>query len=54
MEVRDALTTSPEKCTVVARYKKLIVGIALLSAPHETYITYVAVLPGWGRAGLAT
>lgn len=45
---------APEKCSVVARYKKLVVGIAVLSAPGETYITYVAVRPGWDYCGIAT
>lgn len=44
---------APDNCTVVARYKKLVVGCAILSAPGETYITYVAVRPGWDFARIA-
>ena len=52
--VRDSLEYSPEKCTIVATYKRLVVGVALLSSPQETYITYLAVRPGWDNAQIAT
>ncbi|KAJ3548910.1 hypothetical protein NM688_g5239 [Phlebia brevispora] len=54
IDVSDALQYSPEQCTVVAMYKNLVVGVALLSSPLETYITYLAVKPGWDNAHIAT
>ncbi|KAK7687796.1 hypothetical protein QCA50_009015 [Cerrena zonata] len=54
IEVSDSLQFSPEKCTIVATYKKLVVGCAFLSSPQETYITYLAVRPGWEGAQIAT
>jgi len=54
IDVSDALHYSPERCTVVATYKHLVVGVALLSSPIETYITYLAVRPGWENAQIAT
>ena len=50
----DALQYSPEKCTIIAMYKNLVVGAALLSSPQETYITYLAVRAGWENARIAT
>ncbi|KZT59503.1 hypothetical protein CALCODRAFT_523327 [Calocera cornea HHB12733] len=44
----------PEKCTVVATYKRLVVGVALLSGPREGYLMYLAVKAGWDAAGIAT
>lgn len=52
--VSDALEYSPEKCTVVATYKQLVVGAAFLSSPQETYITYLAVRAGWDNSQIAT
>ena len=52
--VSDSLDYSPERCTIVAMYKKMVVGVALLSSPQETYITYLAVKPGWDNAQIAT
>ncbi|KAI9313663.1 hypothetical protein DFJ73DRAFT_636488 [Zopfochytrium polystomum] len=37
--------------TVVALYKRLVVGCALMTA--SGYVTYVAVRSGWRRAGIA-
>ncbi|KAI0079108.1 hypothetical protein K474DRAFT_1673662 [Panus rudis PR-1116 ss-1] len=54
IDVSDALLYNPEKCTIVATYKKLVVGAAFLSSPQETYITYLAVKPGWDNAQIAT
>ncbi|OCH96331.1 hypothetical protein OBBRIDRAFT_787413 [Obba rivulosa] len=54
IDVSDALHYSPERCTIVATYKRLVVGVALLSSPVETYITYLAVRPGWENAQIAT
>lgn len=51
--VSDSLDHTPERCTVVATYKRLVVGIAILSSPRETYITYLAVKAGWNNAGIA-
>ena len=54
MVVSEALEYSPEKCTVVATYKQLVVGAAFLSSPQETYITYLAVRAGWDNSQIAT
>ncbi|KAI0653165.1 hypothetical protein C8Q70DRAFT_1048604 [Cubamyces menziesii] len=54
IDVSEALEYSPEKCTVVATYKQLVVGAAFLSSPQETYITYLAVRAGWDNSQLAT
>ncbi|KAI0705242.1 hypothetical protein BC835DRAFT_1261536 [Cytidiella melzeri] len=54
IDVSDSLEYSPERCTVVAMYKRMVVGVALLSSPQETYITYLAVKPGWDNAQIAT
>ncbi|KAJ8520306.1 hypothetical protein ONZ45_g2886 [Pleurotus djamor] len=54
INVRDSLDFSPERCTVVATYKCLVVGVAILSSPQETYITYLAVKAGWEGAQIAT
>lgn len=35
---------------MVAMYKKIVVGVAILSSPRETYITYLAVKAGWDKA----
>lgn len=49
-----ALEYSPETYTVVAMYKRLVVGIALISPPpDEAYITYLAVKSGWENSGIA-
>jgi hypothetical protein len=52
--VSDALQHAPEQATIIATYKRLVVGCALLSAPDEPYITYLAVRAGWERAQIAT
>ncbi|KAH9893525.1 hypothetical protein C8Q73DRAFT_536903 [Cubamyces lactineus] len=54
IDVSDALEYCPEKCTVVATYKQLVVGAAFLSSPQETYITYLAVRAGWDNSQIAT
>ncbi len=51
--VSDSLQYSPEKCTIVAMYKQLVVGAAFLSSPQETYITYLAVRSGWDNSQIA-
>lgn len=51
--VTDSLDHSPERCTIVASYKRLVVGVAILSSPRETYITYLAVRAGWDNVGIA-
>ena len=51
--VADSLDHFPERCTVVACYKRLVVGVAILSSPRETYITYLAVRAGWDNARIA-
>jgi hypothetical protein len=35
-------------------YKRLVVGVALLSEPQHAYMTYLAVRAGWERARIAT
>ena len=52
--VSDSLVYEPEKATVVATYKHLVVGVAILSSPIETYITYLAVRAGWDNSQIAT
>jgi len=54
IDVSDSLQNAPERCTVVASYKQLVVGVAFLSSPHETYITYLAVKAGWDNTQIAT
>ncbi|PIL25164.1 hypothetical protein GSI_13053 [Ganoderma sinense ZZ0214-1] len=54
IDVTDSLNYSPEKCTIVAMYKQLVVGAAFLSSPQETYITYLAVRSGWEYSQIAT
>jgi hypothetical protein len=51
--VSDSLEYSPERCTVVVCYEKLVVGVAIMSSPQETYITYLAVKAGWDKAHIA-
>lgn len=53
IDVSDFLDYSPERCTVVACYKRLVVGVAIMSSPQETYITYLAVKAGWDKAQVA-
>ncbi|THU92969.1 hypothetical protein K435DRAFT_820366 [Dendrothele bispora CBS 962.96] len=53
INVSDSLDYSPERCTVVALYKKLVVGVAIMSSPRETYITYLAVKSGWDNSQIA-
>lgn len=52
--VSDSSQHSPERCTIIAQYKKMVVGAALLSSPQETYITYLVVKPGWDNSQIAT
>lgn len=43
--------------TVVALYKKLVIGCAFLVPDvgyNEAYVSFMAVRPGWQRAGIAT
>jgi len=54
IDVRDSLLYQPELATVIATHKWLVVGIAILSSPQETYITYLAVKPGWDNSQIAT
>ncbi|KAF9485525.1 hypothetical protein BDN70DRAFT_927463 [Pholiota conissans] len=53
IDVADSLDYFPEKSTVVAMYKKNVVGIAIINSPIETYITYLAVKAGWDKAQIA-
>ncbi|KAJ3541883.1 hypothetical protein NMY22_g3710 [Coprinellus aureogranulatus] len=53
IDVSDSLDYQPEKVTVVAMYKRLVVGVAIMSSPQETYITYLAVKAGWDKAQIA-
>jgi hypothetical protein len=52
--VSDLLQLSPERCSVIAVYGKIVVGAALLSSPQEAYITYLAVRAGWDNSHIAT
>ncbi|KAI9510026.1 hypothetical protein F5148DRAFT_658941 [Russula earlei] len=54
IDVSDSLQHFPEQATIVAVYKSLVVGCAILSSPVETYITYLAVRAGWENAQIAT
>ncbi|KAJ7089891.1 hypothetical protein B0H15DRAFT_922693 [Mycena belliarum] len=54
IDVSDSLEYSPERCTIVAAHGHLVVGVAILSSPRETYITYLAVRAGWDNAQIAT
>jgi hypothetical protein len=41
------------KYTIVATYKLLVVGVALISPPpDDAYITYIAVKTGWENSGI--
>ncbi len=51
--VTDSLDYWPERSTVVAMYKKIVVGVAIISSPIQTYITYLAVKAGWDKAQIA-
>ena len=31
-------------------YKKIVVGVAIIISPLQTYITYLAVKAGWDKA----
>ncbi|KAJ6485628.1 hypothetical protein C8R45DRAFT_1053690 [Mycena sanguinolenta] len=54
IDVSDSLEYSPERCTIIAAYNRLVVGVAIISSPRETYITYLAVRAGWENAQIAT
>ncbi|KAF8587858.1 hypothetical protein K439DRAFT_1336777, partial [Ramaria rubella] len=54
IDVSSSLQYSPTQCTIVATYKLLVVGAALLSSPEETYLTYLVVRPGWENANIAS
>ena len=52
--VSDSLQHSPQQCTVVATYKSVVVGVAILTSPEQTYLTYLAVRAGWENCQIAT
>ncbi|KAK7031628.1 cytoplasmic protein [Favolaschia claudopus] len=54
INVSDSLEYSPERCTIIAAYGRLVVGVAIMSSPREPYITYLAVRAGWDNAQIAT
>ncbi|KAG2067773.1 hypothetical protein BDR04DRAFT_1104534 [Suillus decipiens] len=54
INVSDLLQSSPERCSVIAMYGKIVIGVALLSSPQEAYITYLAVRAGWDNSQVAT
>ncbi|KAJ7841108.1 hypothetical protein B0H14DRAFT_2360369, partial [Mycena olivaceomarginata] len=54
IDVSDSLEYSPERCTIVAAYNRLVVGVVIISSPRETYITYLAMRAGWDNAQIAT
>ncbi|KAG1835007.1 hypothetical protein DFJ58DRAFT_821035, partial [Suillus subalutaceus] len=39
IDISDLLQSSPERCSVIAMYGKIVIGVALLSSPQEAYIT---------------
>jgi hypothetical protein len=51
--VSDSLDYQPDKATVLAMYKKIVVGVAILKSPQETYIMYLAVKAGWDKSQIA-
>jgi len=51
--VSDSLDNQPEKATVLAMYKRIVVGVAILKSPLETYIMYLAVKAGWDKSQIA-
>ncbi|KAH9479737.1 Cysteine-rich protein 2-binding protein [Psilocybe cubensis] len=53
IDVSDALDYLPEKTTMVAMYKKVVVGVAIIMSPIQTYITFLAVKSGWDKAQIA-
>ncbi|PPQ71672.1 hypothetical protein CVT24_007825, partial [Panaeolus cyanescens] len=53
IDISDSLDYWPEKATVIAMYKKVVVGVAILSSPLETYITFLAVRAGWDKSQIA-
>ncbi|KDR67613.1 hypothetical protein GALMADRAFT_1068826 [Galerina marginata CBS 339.88] len=53
IDVSDSLDYVPEKSTVIAMYKKVVVGVAIIISPIQTYITYLAVKAGWDKAQIA-
>ncbi|KAF7317727.1 Cytoplasmic protein [Mycena kentingensis (nom. inval.)] len=54
IDIRDSLDSCPERCTIIATYGRLVVGVAIMSSPRETYITYLAVRAGWEGCRIAT
>lgn len=55
IDMSDAL--SYPDFTVVALYKKLVIGCAFLvpdACHNEAYISFLAVRPGWDRSGIAS
>ncbi|KAI6106718.1 hypothetical protein EDD16DRAFT_1490439, partial [Pisolithus croceorrhizus] len=54
INISHPLKYSPERCAVIATYGHLVVGVALLSSPRETYITHLAVRAGWDNSKVAT
>ncbi|KAI0251397.1 hypothetical protein BJV78DRAFT_1126333 [Lactifluus subvellereus] len=54
IDVSDSLQHVPERATIVAMYKRLVIGCAILRSPVDTYITYLAVRAGWENAQIAT
>ncbi|KAL1742118.1 hypothetical protein HDZ31DRAFT_84355 [Schizophyllum fasciatum] len=54
INVSDSLDYSPERCTIVVLYKRIVVGVAIMSSPQEPYITYLAVRAGWEGCQIAT
>ncbi|GAB1518443.1 hypothetical protein RhiTH_001502 [Rhizoctonia solani] len=54
IDVSDSVKWDAEQCSVVALYKKLVVGCAFLSETIDPYVTYIAVRAGWEQSGIAT
>ncbi|KAG8733990.1 hypothetical protein FRC11_013828 [Ceratobasidium sp. 423] len=54
IDVSDSVKWEPEQCSVVALYKKLVVGCGFLSETMDPYVTYITVRAGWEQSGVAT
>jgi len=54
INISDSFDYKPERCTVIATYRRLVVGVAIMSSPQDAYITYLAVKAGWDNSQIAT
>lgn len=54
IDVSESAKWEPEQCSIIALYKKLVVGCAFLSETMDPYVTYITVRAGWENSGIAT